>query len=225
MQGQDWSGMDWRREPAERRDGRAPLAVRESFESRTEMRLDQVCSCPVLVTDTGWQEEGAELREFWSYERSLSSAQYSTALTSTPPCSAAQYERSLSYTPYEKPRELKLPTSQTWAHREFYDLSRKQQNLKMYKAIAPVVKQMLGEWDELVATLRDIERRIEILQIHQVVHWQPLLECAALHYTTGVQIQDSIEKHYFLKRNIGECKNCGLLESDFTPKPILCTFR
>ena len=181
MQGQDWSGMDWRREPAGRRDGRAPLAVRESFESRTEMRLDQVCSCDGLVTDTGWQEEGAELREFWSYERSLSSAQYSTALTSTPQySSAAQYERSLSYTPYEKPRELKLPTSQTWAHREFYDLSRKQQNLKMYKAIAPVVKQMLGEWDELVATLRDIERRIEILQIHQVAN-TPRLCCTALH--------------------------------------------
>ena len=35
------------------------------------------------------------------------------------------------------------------------------------KAIAPVIKQMFSEWAGLVTTLKDLERRIEILQIHQ----------------------------------------------------------
>ena len=33
--------------------------------------------------------------------------------------------------------------------------------------MAPVIQTMFSEWSELVRTLRDLERRIEILQIHQ----------------------------------------------------------
>ena len=36
----------------------------------------------------------------------------------------------------------------------------------LFKAIAPVIKQMFSEWAGLVSTLKNIERRIEILQIH-----------------------------------------------------------
>lgn len=68
---------------------------------------------------------------------------------------------------YEKPRDLKLPGAGI-TNQEFYDMSRKQQNLKMYKAVAPVVQRMFSEWSELVRTLGDLERRIEILQIEQV---------------------------------------------------------
>ena len=70
---------------------------------------------------------------------------------------------------YEKPRDLKLSQSNNWETHDFYDSSRKAQNLKMYKAIAPVIQKMFSEWSGLVATLRDIERRIEILQIHQEI--------------------------------------------------------
>ena len=69
-------------------------------------------------------------------------------------------------THYEKPRDLKLKP-QNLTQQEFYDMSRKQQNLKMYKAIYPVVKQMFSEWHTLTSTLRSLERRIEILQLHQ----------------------------------------------------------
>ena len=93
---------------------RAPLAARESLESR--------------------MEDFTELREFRSH--------------------------------YEKPRDLKLKP-QNLSQQEFYEMSRKQQNLKMYKAIYPVVKQMFSEWHTLTSTLRSLERRIEILQLHQ----------------------------------------------------------
>ena len=93
---------------------RAPLAARESLESR--------------------MEDFTELREFRSH--------------------------------HEKPRDLKLKP-QNLSQQEFYEMSRKQQNLKMYKAIYPVVKQMFSEWHTLTSTLRSLERRIEILQLHQ----------------------------------------------------------
>ena len=67
---------------------------------------------------------------------------------------------------HEKPRDLKLKP-QNLTQQEFYEMSRKQQNLKMYKAIYPVVKQMFSEWHTLTSTLRSLERRIEILQLHQ----------------------------------------------------------
>ena len=35
------------------------------------------------------------------------------------------------------------------------------------QAVAPVVMKMFSEWSDLVTTLTDIERRIEIIQIHQ----------------------------------------------------------
>eukprot|EP00092_Neocalanus_flemingeri_P035666 GFUD01038832.1.p1 GENE.GFUD01038832.1~~GFUD01038832.1.p1 ORF type:complete len:667 (+),score=162.04 GFUD01038832.1:111-2111(+) len=65
-----------------------------------------------------------------------------------------------------KPKDQDVP-NQTWSSKDFYELSRKQQNYKMYKAIAPVVIQMFSEWSDLVSKLNDIERRIEIIQIHQ----------------------------------------------------------
>ena len=68
---------------------------------------------------------------------------------------------------YEKPRDLKLSSQSYSESHEFYDMTRKQQNLKMYKAIAPVIEKMFSEWSGLVATLKDVERRIEILQIHR----------------------------------------------------------
>ena len=68
---------------------------------------------------------------------------------------------------YDPPGDLRL-RSRASSDREFYDQTRKHQNLKMYKAIAPVIQNMFSEWAGLVSTLRDLERRIEILQIHQV---------------------------------------------------------
>ena len=35
------------------------------------------------------------------------------------------------------------------------------------QAVAPVVLKMFSEWGDLVSKLNDIERRIEIIQIHQ----------------------------------------------------------
>lgn len=96
---------------------RAPLAARESLESR--------------------MEDFTELREF---------------------------TRAGGH--HEKPRDLKLKP-QNLTQQEFYEMSRKQQNLKMYKAIYPVVVQMFSEWHTLTSTLRSLERRIEILQLHQ----------------------------------------------------------
>ena len=61
---------------------------------------------------------------------------------------------------HEKPRDLKLKP-QNLTQQEFYEMSRKQQNLKMYKAIYPVVKQMFSEWHTLTSTLRSL------LELHQ----------------------------------------------------------
>ena len=74
-------------------DRRAPLAVRESVESRL-----------------GERGEVVEVNEMKDFRR------------------------------FEKPRDLKLPTGgpgQGGNSREFYDLSRKQQNVKMYKVSVP----------------------------------------------------------------------------------------
>ena len=39
--------------------------------------------------------------------------------------------------------------------------------ISLLQAVAPVMLKMFAEWSDLVATLNDIERRIEIIQIHQ----------------------------------------------------------
>ena len=41
------------------------------------------------------------------------------------------------------------------------------QLMLVMQAVAPVVMKMFSEWSDLVTTLTDIERRIEIIQIHQ----------------------------------------------------------
>ena len=61
------------------------------------------------------------------------------------------------------------------------------------QAVAPVIQTMFSEWSGLVNTLRDLERRIEILQIHQDLDYQN----KSLLLEESTSIVDQQHRHYY----------------------------
>ena len=61
--------------------------------------------------------------------------------------------------------------------------------------MAPVIQTMFSEWSELVKTLRELERRIEILQIHQDLDDQE--KSLHLEETNSLPPADQQTRHYY----------------------------
>ena len=59
--------------------------------------------------------------------------------------------------------------------------------------MAPVIQAMFSEWSGLVNTLRDLERRIEILSIHQDLDFQN----KSLLLEESYSIVDQQHRHYY----------------------------